>query len=267
MPNDQETKQIWSFFNSLLGVGAQFYAIVPLLFIGIKRRSVSTLALALGSLAICMWAATISPKLAFFQMPLRLWEFLSGVMVAWMLHGRSIPASASPWAPCSAPIAILLVFFVPLQPESTHFAWGHPGMLALLVCLLTAAVIAFGMPQPMMDNRIGQALMVLGKYSYSIYLVHWPIIVLVNYLPFAGTRTGFSTLPQLAWILFLIAAASAAMFHFVEKRSGWVFVSWRPLYAILVLSGLAVVAVIGNDARFDDRQRRIFAAWTDRDTY
>ncbi|MFW2022452.1 acyltransferase family protein [Acinetobacter baumannii] len=71
---------LWS-----LGVEIQFYLIVPLL-VGFFRKSRAFLFLTLlGSFAACVFIVGISTKTSFFMMPLRMWEFLIGFIVAYYL--------------------------------------------------------------------------------------------------------------------------------------------------------------------------------------
>ena len=84
-------------------------------------------------------------------------------------------------------VIILLVPLFNVNGASLTFWSGHPGFYALMITLSTALVLLFGISSFIEKSFIGTALEVLGKYSYSIYLVHFPVIVLYLYEPFSGT--------------------------------------------------------------------------------
>jgi peptidoglycan/LPS O-acetylase OafA/YrhL len=253
---------LWS-----LGVEAQFYLIVPFLFLLLKRRKSLTIMLALVSFATCLLVASISPKTAFFHLPLRIWEFLLGAMVAWHCTNTSPQHPFSNYVAPLAFICLIAANFVPIQPENLHFGFGHPGILALIVCSLSAVVIAYGLPSIFSNSFVGKALALVGKYSYSLYLVHFPIIILLNYSPFDGTKFGYSSIKTLCVLLLLIIICSVLMFHFVESRSHHLFRSWRPYVILLALTCLAGAAITGNHRSYSDEQKNIFSAWTDRAQY
>lgn len=167
-----------------LSVEEQFYLFWPALMIGsyglAKRGRFSSLA-ALGtafgavfalSLLASIWLSAVTPAPAYFYSHTRVWELALGGLVA--LIPISLPRLfASVLGPVGI-VAILLsaAFFGP----DTRF----PGFAALLPALGAACVIAAGAhytgpAQRLLSNRPAQF---LGDHSYSIYLWHWPIIVI-----------------------------------------------------------------------------------------
>ena len=253
---------LWS-----LGLEAQFYLIVPLLFLLLKRRKPLTIMLAVLSLGTCLLIASISPKTAFFYMPLRLWEFLLGAIVAWYFTNTPPQHPFSNYVAPLGFIGLIAAYFVPIQPENLHFGLGHPGILALLVCSLSAIVITYGLSDTFSNSVPGKALALVGKYSYSLYLVHFPIIILINYTPFDGTKFGYSSIKTLCGLLLLIIICSVLMFHFVEARSHQLFRGRRNYIILFVLTCLAGGGIIVNDQSYSDKQKNIFSAWTDRAQY
>lgn len=142
-------------------------------------------------------------KMAFFLMPLRLWEFGIGISVA----AISWPG-AKRWA---APLSWggLVGILVPA------FAWSpetsFPGLAALPVCVGTAALIVATKEDPnILLARMFRLRFVLliGAASYSIYLWHWPIFVFVKQLGFfqyLEVRVVCSLATLLVGVLSLIA--------------------------------------------------------------
>ena len=71
---------LWS-----LGVEIQFYLIVPLLIWFFRKSKIFLPLVLIGSFLSCIFIVGISPKTSFFMMPLRIWEFLIGFVIAYYL--------------------------------------------------------------------------------------------------------------------------------------------------------------------------------------
>ncbi|MEL6227836.1 MAG: acyltransferase family protein, partial [Pseudomonadota bacterium] len=86
-------------------------------------------------------------------------------------------------------------------------------VFALIVCIGTGMVILAGMHPNTRCNALLEStpFVAVGKWSYSLYLVHWPIIVFATY--------AFAPFEQLSVKLLLLAASVAGAFllyRFVE---------------------------------------------------
>ena len=110
---------------------------------------------------------------------------------------------------------LLLFFIISLLPyfcstlsfiniNATDFITGHPGITALFTCLLTASLLILGIPSIIQNSILGNILAKIGDYSYSLYLLHYPIIVFFLYEPFMGSSTTFDFNFKVLIILFLI---------------------------------------------------------------
>jgi peptidoglycan/LPS O-acetylase OafA/YrhL len=184
-----------------LGVEEQFYVLWPALLIGTSwiaqyarvlprsggahRRALSgpamtpvaitVIGVALVSLVVSLhWTYTAGPW-AFFSLPSRAWELAIGGLIALSVplwsNLRSVLAALAGWAG----LALILLACVRLGSSTPY-----PGAAALLPVLGTALVIAGGCARP--RGGVGIALSQpplrqLGRYSYSWYLWHWPVLV------------------------------------------------------------------------------------------
>jgi len=174
-----------------LSVEEQFYLVLPLVLIAgglfaVRRRLrlnpvLLTLvgAISVISFVFSIVVTTADPAWAYFATPTRAWEFGLGGVLALALNSRSLPAAPSPparailsWAGIAA-IASSAIFFTGLTPI--------PGFLAL-VPVAGALAIIFAGPQSkryspafVMNLKIVQR---IGDASYSIYLWHWPLLIL-----------------------------------------------------------------------------------------
>ena len=197
-----------------LSVEEQFYGLWPVLLalallatrrrsLRLRRSSVGAVmtALTLVSLGWALVKTAGDPVAAYFLTPTRAWEFGAGGLLALAPDVERWPALrvALSWLGIAA---IALAAFA--YTDETPF----PGSAALLPVLGGLAVIRAGCPgcrgapSPVLGLRPVQF---LGDISYSVYLWHWPLIVLA---PFAlsgevhtQTRIGVLMLTILfAWL-------------------------------------------------------------------
>lgn len=230
-----------------LSVEEQFYLLWPILLLAALKlgrgRSASPWvkgtiwAMALLSLSYSIWATAVAPASAYFITPTRMWELAVGGIVATLMPlGRShlrrfAPALA--WMGVAA-IATTAALFTNQTP--------FPGYTALLPVLGAAAVIwaaAEGPLSPMwlLAWRPAQW---LGGISYSVYLWHWPLIVLVPFIT-SGPLGWLDKVVILIMSLLLAALTKKFVedqFRFPERRLGI-----RHAYRFAAVAMMVVVAV------------------------
>ena len=175
-----------------LSVEEQFYLFWPLILgglfiagaaLGAKRALIpryGVLGFLLLSLAYSIHLTGNEPGIAYFSTLTRGWEFAAGGIIALIPpateHFRSSHvASAMSWAGLAA-----ILYAATAYDETTPF----PGSAAALPVLGTAAVIwahteAETSPARLLAWKTSRF---LGDHSYSIYLWHWPLIVLMPFV-------------------------------------------------------------------------------------
>lgn len=204
---------LWS-----LGVEVQYYLFVPLLMWVFRKYKLSIFVIGLGSLASCILMLYISPKTSFFMMPFRVWEFLIGAVAAIYLTDKGNVRNASKrWIGLLGAAALVSIQFLPVNGQHLGFISGHPGFSSLLTCLATLVIITYGLPTKTTNSNLVKPFVYIGKISYSIYLVHFPIIVFYFYEPFSGTILSEGSVYDTTLLLILIAALSLACYYLVEK--------------------------------------------------
>jgi multisubunit Na+/H+ antiporter MnhF subunit len=165
-------------------------------------------------------------------------------------------------------IVMLGIPLMPVDGEAKSFIFGHPGLNALGVTLATAAVLAFGLPAYLERTSIFKLLERLGTYSYSIYLVHFPVIVLYLYEPFSGTILKTASFTDTFILSVLIMVMSFLMYRFIEsptrKTNG---MALKFATASLVIALCGVFGFQYQKAIYSDQEMRIFNAWEDRSPF
>lgn len=173
-----------------LSVEEQFYIAVPIILLATalitRRTTVSTFRIVLGTAALLsfgygIWLTATTPSVAYFSTFTRAWEFLAGGLLA------LVPLSIS--RRFSGPLSILGVAGIVASAFVLDASSAFPGWLALLPVLSTLLVIASGPVSWVGDLSRFQPVLLTGTLSYSIYLWHWPLIVLLPYATGAPLTT------------------------------------------------------------------------------
>lgn len=160
---------IWS-----LSIEEQYYLLLPALLFFTPRKHWPTVigGLFIASLVMCMVLVTRKPSATFYLLPTRAWELGLGSLAALgLMDGPRVQRflHALFWP------GLLVLLVVPLTPLSPV----HPGIDAVLVCIGTLLVIL--RRHAALEGFIGTRwLAKVGDFSYSLYLVHWPIFAFVN---------------------------------------------------------------------------------------
>jgi len=194
-----------------LSVEEQFYIFWPatlLVMLRYFRRHVIPLciALALVSVGAAEYFVRSQAAVVYYLLPFRAFELLLGAVGA-MLPLRE--AGNPRWSHLAAGSGLLAIVGSFLLFDETT---PTPGLLTIVPCVGTLFVILWGrtsVTHTLLANRPAVA---LGRISYSLYLVHWPVLVYVNYrLPEIS-----SIVVQLGLIVICIALATVS-YLFVEK--------------------------------------------------
>ena len=240
-----------------LAVEEQFYLVYPTLFLlvaGIRTRvSVQTrlfvcLVIVIAvSFTLSVAQTASSPTVAFFSPFTRAWELGIGALVAvstkWLLTVPKPVGAALTW------LGLAAIAFGAVAFDSTTV---YPGYLVAIPVVGAALVIAGGTRTPRWAAesvlKCGP-LQWFGKLSYSIYLWHWPLLII------AADAAGVTSLPFHRNILWLVVAlvASVVSFYLIENPVRHARLShggrWTPiaLGAVLIAVSLIVATAQIHD--------------------
>lgn len=239
---DAVAHEKWLLHTWSLAVEAQFYLLYPVFialiwrfWASIKAITVSVLVLFILSLLLNLIATHYKPTAAFYLLPMRGWELAAGGLVFLLARQVLISDSIKQWGYWLGWLLILASFaFI-----NDQLAW--PSYWALLP-VLGASLIILGQREncKLTNNALAQW---LGDRSYSLYLWHWPLVVV---LYFAGLQSDWAWVAG-AFVLSLLLAHLS--YHLVEVPTRQYLSQtglWREIIAIgmvAVLIGLAAVTV------------------------
>jgi peptidoglycan/LPS O-acetylase OafA/YrhL len=236
---DADSHEKWLLHTWSLSVEWQFYLLFPLLLAGIRRYRAGSegqvmLLLLLASFALALLQVESDPAAAFFLLPARAWELLAGGLV--FFYG----ARMGRWIVRPHYFEWLGLGLILLAGTGLADPLRWPGGMALLP--VGGAVLV--MLAARGDSRLTGATPVqsIGRWSYSIYLWHWPLFVGIRYF---GLELGLLMQLALTGVSILIGYFS---WRYVEEhaRHGRLArsIRWRGMFAgmLLVVVPAAIVS-------------------------
>jgi peptidoglycan/LPS O-acetylase OafA/YrhL len=200
-----------------LSVEEQFYLFWPAAIVCASRlgrsRAITAMVISIGtaSFVSAELFRTAHPGAVFYLVPFRMFELCAGAVLAVIprqRHSHQLSAQLAMIAGLSA-IAYSVIYFD--SATSLRHFWS------LLPCIGAALVIYAGNTPwsgLLLSNRFMTA---VGTISYSLYLVHWPIVAFYKYRSSATISAGDKLL-----LVLLCLAMATIMYRVVELpfRSG-----------------------------------------------
>ena len=225
-----------------LAVEEQFYLLWPLLlilarrWIGPQRTAALFIGLFLVGTVVSEWAVREVPSTAFFWMPFRIQEFAIGAALSALLGERRLMLT-----PARRELGVLAgLILIVGSAVVMNQARQAPGLWALPACLGTAMIIALAPTRSarwLLENPVS---VYLGRISYSLYLVHWPLVSLYVYR--SGVALGLAEQTVLGGVML---GGGALLHHLVEERFRYRRPA-RPILAYVLAAALVVMVPLGT---------------------
>lgn len=218
-----------------LGIEEQFYIVFPFILILMSRWKRNIILITLALLVLSSYLLNIYAiqngffNPAFFLLPTRAWELGAGALLALYISKTSLKLHFS----CSY-LGLLLVLTSIGFPETLSFKYVTPNLFAVIgtVLLLCEYSPRSSYVQQLLSLR---SIVFLGLISYSLYIWHWPIIVLSKYY----LVRDLGTIEMLATFA-LIATLSIFSWKYIETPFRKKTTSYKTL---LTLSGILVLGM------------------------
>lgn len=249
-----------------LSVEEQFYLVWPLLVIvawrafsgaskGRSQRLMNTIFILVTgcSLAYCILETAGNPSGAYFATTTRAWEFGVGSLLACLpLKWSGAPARLKD------PVAWLGLFLILFSTVIFTDTMAFPGYAAMVPVAGTAAVIwAAAVDKNTRAGRLFSAepLQFIGNNSYSAYLWHWPLIVILPHM--LNARIGWRWQIVILLLSFALAVVTRRFIEdpvrnnrrLVQRHPSWTYISGAAAMAVVVaVSGAVAASAFPNDS-------------------
>ena len=232
-----------------LGVEEQFYLVWPLaLWLGLTFVKSRTLVVVAGAAALALlfaysvWTVASDPKAAFYLPLPRAWEFLIGGA---LVFARPIQSTLTSGFVATAGVAAIVWSLATITISSSFPGWGAVYASVGAACLI----------YPKKSNWISIALswrpvVAIGLISYSLYLWHWPILVMFRYY----NNSAFPSPIEALALGLLSAALAAGSWRYIEQpfRHGRASTRLLPVLTtvfVVCVFGLTITGMSGIKSR------------------
>lgn len=242
----------WLLHTWSLSVEWQFYLLYPLLLLVLTKFSRSSsgfmrtaLILTLvASLGYAIYLTSTKPTSAFFMLPSRAWELLAGSLAFLYAGNRFLENRRH----ATEAVGLLLIAGSFLAFDNST-AW--PSHAAVLPVAGASLILLAARQDSMWTcNPIAQH---IGRWSYSIYLWHWPLVVGLGY---------FGVSNDTGWLLAAMAGSlmlGALSYLLVEQPTArWMRDQGNRVSWSLAIAGFALAFGCAAVAYFDHGVARTF---------
>jgi len=174
-------------------------------------------------------------------------EFLLGALLAVALGRPELPASTSLRRSLRLAGPIALVALLALWSIATDTSqWLYHGGFTLVAALSVVVLASSLQPGWLTSGLAAAPLREVGRRSYGIYLVHWPVFVWLT-----ADRVGLDGYALLAFQLAVIAILTVVSFQYLEQPIRTRRVLRGATVPALAVGGVVVVAMLAVVATID----------------
>ena len=206
-------QHLWS-----LSIEEQLYVVVPLVVfacfaLGLKRRGIGWVFIGLSAVSVLVSVLVSGHDRIYYGTDTRAVELLVGAAMACFLSPRLerwATGARRWWSPVLVLPLVAFIWFSRIIDGQS--AWLYTGLLGSFALLNVVFVIGAMTPGPMRWLMSLPPLTLMGRMSYGIYLIHWPVYVWLD-----EERVGWSGVALLAVRWIVIFALAAVLYNTIEK--------------------------------------------------
>jgi peptidoglycan/LPS O-acetylase OafA/YrhL len=248
----------WLIHTWSLSVEWQFYVLYPLVLLlaarlsrsapgvggsdgvhGPRGASVVLVPIAVASFAAYAALTVARHGVAFYLMPTRVWAFVAGGLV------HAAPRGSLRLRRTLGHVGVVLIVAFALsfgQLRASSIVLVCRSIVPVVGAMLVLA--SDGAPNALLDNQVARA---LGLASYSIYLVHWPVVVAFSVFEGRPSLSGPARLGAiavsvpLAWLLY-----RSVELPWRRRRDVAGPRTWRRAGVLLVAAGAASLTAVAT---------------------
>ncbi|ELL4669963.1 acyltransferase [Vibrio fluvialis] len=238
---DAASHEKWLLHTWSLSAEWQFYIIYPLVlvamrkFMSLKAMKATVLVGTVLGFIFCVVATYKWPNPAYYLLPTRAWEMMiGGVAYLYPLKLAENRKKVFEWVG----LALIILSYIFISKENL---W--PGYLALIPVFGAFLLIQAQRNDSIVTGNI--IFQSLGKWSYSIYLWHWPLVVAIYYFSLPEQFIYFGLI--LSIILGFISNRYVESINFRNDFNGvFSYLKFKPVYLCVF------VAFLGSYTFFTD---------------
>ena len=239
--SEQAHNKLFLHFWSL-AVEEQFYLCYPIIFLAavkLKQLNSIIIFILIASLTYFLWAQlTTQQSLAFFSTPTRMWQLLTGALIATQ-HSKFVRLQGYHHLRILSLLLLSISFLIPTT--------AYSGVYCIPFTLIAGLnIIIFSNIGKQFNNKTSAILQHLGIISFSIYLWHWLLIRSLFYEN--------NDLSDFAVFCPLLIALSTASYYMIEKRFRYNSTTPRNIISgacFPLIISLAILATYTNFAKYN----------------
>jgi peptidoglycan/LPS O-acetylase OafA/YrhL len=219
-----------------------------------KHRSKIMYLLTLLFFVLTLVYSSKDPSKNYYHLPSRIFEFLMGSCIVFSSHRFLLNKY---FLELINGFAFLFLFYLALSDQVRE---GFPNGYAFILCFATALLIASGKGTTTLSTRLLslKPLVFIGLISYSLYIWHWPVFVLIHYLEIEETvpilLLAFSLIFIIAFLSWRFIEKPARRFNTLKLRHSLIYLCIIPI-VLIHMSAYLIKKGEGYPQRFEETSR------------
>lgn len=229
---------LWS-----LAIEEQFYIVFPLFlalclrfFKSLRTILIILIAIIIGSFSYAIHQHNIDSASSFYSPFSRIWELFAGSSFAILVRNQKTKTNTFQQDHKNHWVVLLGIGLILGSMQSITLGF-FPKIIHTIICLLGACLILSIRSKTQVGYLSNPLLVFIGKMSFSLYLIHWPLLSFARILN--GQPTSISTRVFCVFLAILLSIGS----YFLIEQPFRNISSQKPLALFVLLSLLFIVGV------------------------